>query len=89
MIWLFESRWEIFSIANCGERTAHLDGIVATVGFPDPSLQCFAPKLAKGEIASLAGLGDDPCHFQINLPVQLGKSGGALAATRSLPENVQ
>jgi hypothetical protein len=26
-------------------------GTVATIGFPDPSLQGFSPKLAKGEIA--------------------------------------
>jgi hypothetical protein len=33
---------------------------VATVGFPSIGLQGFAPKLAKGEIASLAGAADDP-----------------------------
>ena len=31
-------------------------GTVATVGFPNIGLQGFAPKLAKGEIASLSGL---------------------------------
>jgi hypothetical protein len=29
---------------------------MATVGFPNIGLQGFAPKLAKGEIASLSGL---------------------------------
>ena len=69
----------------------------------------FPRKLAKGEIASLAGAADDPRYFQISLPVQPGNSGGALvdargnvvgivaakldasaalAATGSLPENV-
>ena len=38
--------------ASC---TVKLGGTVATVGFPDIGLQGFAPKLAKGEIASLAG----------------------------------
>src|ERR1017187_8428940 len=38
----------------------------------------FAPKLAKGEIASLSGAGDDPRYFQISAPVQPGNSGGAL-----------
>ena len=82
---------------------------MATVGFPDIGLQGFAPKLAKGEIASLASAADDPRYFQISLPVQPGNSGGALvdargnmvgivaakldavtalAATGSLPENV-
>ena len=62
-----------------------------------------------GDIASLAGIQDDPRHFQISVPVQPGNSGGALvdgagnvvgvvsaklsaraalAATGSLPENV-
>ena len=72
-------------------------------------LQGFAPKLAKGEFASLSGAGDDPRYFQISVPVQPDNSGGALvdahgnvvgivaakadavtalAATGSLPENV-
>jgi S1-C subfamily serine protease len=59
-------------------RSAHLGGTVATVGFPDPSAQGFSPKLSKGEIASLSGMGDDPRYFQISLPVQHGNSGGAL-----------
>jgi hypothetical protein len=48
---------------------------VATVGFPDIGLQGFAPKLAKGEIASLSGAADDPRYFQISVPVQLDKIG--------------
>ena len=59
-------------------RSAPLGGTVATIGFPDPSLQGFSPKLAKGEIASLSGAGDDPRYFQISVPVQPGNSGGAL-----------
>jgi S1-C subfamily serine protease len=59
-----------------------LGGTVATVGFPDIGLQGFAPKLAKGEIASLAGAADDPRYFQISLPVQPGNSGGALVDAR-------
>jgi serine protease Do len=50
---------------------------VATIGFPDIGLQGFAPKLAKGEIASLSGAADDPRNFQISVPVQPGNSGGA------------
>jgi|SRR5665213_1139609 len=63
-------------------RSAHLGGTVATIGFPDPSLQGFSPKLAKGEIASLSGAGDDPRYFQISVPVQPGNSGGALVDAR-------
>ncbi len=40
-------------------------------------MQGFAPKLAKGEIASLAGAQDDARHFQISAPIQSGNSGGA------------
>jgi S1-C subfamily serine protease len=59
-------------------RNVQLGNTVATVGFPDPGLQGFSPKLAKGEIAALAGAGDDARYFQISVPVQPGNSGGAL-----------
>lgn len=39
-------------------------------------------KLAKGEIASLAGARDDARHFQISAPIQPGNSGGALVDER-------
>jgi S1-C subfamily serine protease len=55
-----------------------MGGTVATVGFHNIGLQGFAPKLAKGEIASLSGAQDDPRYFQISVPVQPGNSGGAL-----------
>ena len=45
-------------------------------------LKSFPMLLAKGEIASLAGAGDDPRYFQISLPVQPGNSGGALVDAR-------
>ena len=48
------------------------------MGFPNIGLQGFAPKLAKGEIASLSGAADDARYFQISVPVQPGNSGGAL-----------
>jgi hypothetical protein len=55
-----------------------LGGTVATIGFPDPSLQGFSPKLAKGEIASLSGAGDDPRYFQISVVFADGhRPGGA------------
>lgn len=45
-------------------------------------LQGFAPNLAKGEIASLSGAGDDARYFQISVPVRPGNSGGALVDER-------
>ncbi len=59
-----------------------LGSTAATVGFPNVGLQGFAPKLAKGEIASLSGVQDDARHFQISVPVQPGNSGGALVDDR-------
>ena len=64
-----------------------LGSTVATVGFPNISLQGFAPKLAKGEIASLSGAGDDAGYFQIawslrTATLQPGNSGGALVEER-------
>jgi S1-C subfamily serine protease len=52
------------------------------VGFPNIELQGFSPKLAKGEIAGLAGIQDDARHFQISAPIQPGNSGGALVDER-------
>lgn len=43
---------------------------------------CLAPKLAKGEIASLSGAEDYARYFQISVPVQPGNSGGALVDER-------
>jgi len=57
-------------------RSARLGASVATVGFPNPLLQGFAPKLSKGEIASISGVKDDARQFQVSIPVQKGNSGG-------------
>jgi len=53
-------------------RSAHLGGTVATIGFPDPSLQGFSPKvLAHGHHGGNRHWevelrpGDDPRYFQI------------------------
>ena len=45
-------------------------------------MQGFAPKFARGEVASLSGAGDDARYFQISVPVQPGNSGGALVDER-------
>jgi S1-C subfamily serine protease len=71
-----EGRFSALSVVS--SRMMRLGSTVATVGFPNIGLQGFAPKLAKGEIASLAGAQDDPRYFQISVPVQPGNSGGAL-----------
>jgi S1-C subfamily serine protease len=55
---------------------------VYTVGFPNPMVQGFEPKLTKGDINSATGLKDDPRMFQISVPVQPGNSGGPLLNER-------
>jgi len=69
-------------LAITSSRGARLGSTAATVGFPNVGLQGYSPKLAKGEIASLAGIQDDARHFQISVPVQPGNSGGALVDER-------
>ena len=59
-------------------RGARLGETVFTVGFPNPELQGFSPKITKGEISSLTGVQDDPREFQISVAVQPGNSGGPL-----------
>ena len=73
-----EGRFAPLPIA--ASRAVKLGGTVATVGFPNIGLQGFAPKLAKGEIASLSGARDDARYFQISVPA--GNSGGALVDER-------
>ncbi len=75
-----EGRFAALPVA--ASRTVKLGGTMATVGFPNIGLQGFAPKLAKGEIASLSGARDDARYFQISVPVQPGNSGGALVDER-------
>jgi S1-C subfamily serine protease len=51
---------------------------VFTIGYPDPVLQGWQPKLTRGEISSLSGIQDDTNYYQISVPIQPGNSGGAL-----------
>jgi len=51
---------------------------VVTYGFPLSGLLSSEPTLTTGNINALAGLRDDPNHFQISAPVQPGNSGGPL-----------
>ena len=59
-------------------RKMRLGQIVATIGFPNTEIQGFSPKVTRGEISSLNGIGDDPRAWQISVPVQTGNSGGPL-----------
>lgn len=75
---LLKARGKFACLPIASSRAARLGETVITVGFPNVVLQGFSPKLAKGEIASLTGIQDNPRYFQISVPVQPGNSGGAL-----------
>jgi uncharacterized protein len=79
---LLKAEGKFSPLPVAASRGVKLGGTVATVGFPNIGLQGFAPKLAKGEIASLSGAVDDARYFQISVPVQPGNSGGALVDER-------
>ncbi len=79
---LLKAEGRFAPLAISASRGVKMGNTVATVGFPNIGLQGFAPKLAKGEIASLSGAADDARYFQISVPVQPGNSGGALVDER-------
>jgi S1-C subfamily serine protease len=51
---------------------------VVVFGFPLAGLLSSDPKLTRGEVNGLAGLSDNPIHFQISAEVQPGNSGGPM-----------
>lgn len=53
------------------------DGVVA-YGFPLAGLLSSDPKLTRGEVNGLAGIGDNAAQYQISAEVQPGNSGGPL-----------
>lgn len=79
---LLKAEGRFLPLPVTASRSVRLGSTVATVGFPNPGLQGFSPKLGKGEIAALSGIQDDARYFQISVPVQPGNSGGALVDER-------
>ena len=75
---LLKAKGKFAALPVVTSRPLKLGDTVATVGFPNVIMQGFAPKFARGEIASLSGAQDDARYFQISVPVQPGNSGGAL-----------
>ena len=51
---------------------------VVTYGFPLSGVLSSGPTLTTGDVSAMAGLRDNPLHFQISAPVQPGNSGGPL-----------
>jgi S1-C subfamily serine protease len=54
---LLKAEGRFASLPLSPSRAVKLGSTVATVGFPNLGLQGFAPKFARGEIASLSGAG--------------------------------
>jgi len=79
---LLKAEGKFAALPVVASRGVKLGRTVTTVGFPNIGLQGFAPKFARGEIAALSGVQDDPRYFQISVPVQPGNSGGALVDER-------
>ena len=79
---LLKAKGKFEALPVAASRAVKMGNTVATVGFPNVGLQGFAPKFARGEIASLTGPQDDPRFFQISVPLQPGNSGGALVDER-------
>ena len=69
-----EGKYTPLPIAS--SRKVQLGQSISTIGFPNITIQGFSPKVTKGEISSLNGIGDDPRLWQISVPVQTGNSGG-------------
>ncbi|MCH9673631.1 MAG: trypsin-like peptidase domain-containing protein, partial [Gammaproteobacteria bacterium] len=51
---------------------------VFTIGYPHIGVMGRSPKVTKGIVSSVSGLGDDERFYQISVPVQSGNSGGPL-----------
>jgi TPR repeat protein len=79
---LLKAEGKFVALPVAASRAVKLGSTAVTVGFPNIGLQGFAPKFARGEIASLSGPQDDARFFQISVPLQPGNSGGALVDER-------
>ncbi len=79
---LLKADGQFVRLAVASSRGVKLGDTVATVGFPDPGLQGYAPKYTRGEINSLSGVQDNDRTFQISTQIYPGNSGGALVDER-------
>jgi len=59
-------------------RIEKLGSEIFTMGFPQPGLQGFSPKVTKGVISGIEGFKGDVKEYQIDASIQPGNSGGPL-----------
>lgn len=60
------------------EQDAEPGTDVFAIGYPMPSLQGIDPKVTKGVISGVKGIGNDDTKYQIDAAIQPGNSGGPL-----------
>lgn len=65
-------------IKFASKRTEGLGANVMTMGFPQPGLQGFEPKVTRGVISGTNGFMGDVRRYQIDASIQPGNSGGPL-----------
>lgn len=66
-------------------RSIRLGQSIATIGFPNVGIQGFSPKLTRGEISSLNGIGDDPRSWPNQRARAAGQFGRAIARRKRQP----
>jgi len=71
-----EGSFEACTLAK--RRIEKLGTQVFTMGFPQPGLQGFSPKVTKGVVSGTDGMQGDVRHYQIDASAQPGNSGGPL-----------
>ena len=65
-------------IRFAAQRKVSLGTAIATMGFPQPGLQGFSPKVTRGVISGETGFKGDVREYQIDASIQPGNSGGPL-----------
>ena len=66
------------SIVFSSSRRERLGTEIFTMGFPQPGLQGFSPKVTKGVVSGMDGFKGDTREYQIDATIQPGNSGGPL-----------
>jgi TPR repeat protein len=64
------------ALALGNSRDVRIGDAVFTLGYPTLKTPPNEPRLAEGNVKSLAGPKDDPRHVQLSLPLLLGNTGG-------------
>lgn len=69
---------KVAACAFSSNRKERLGNDIFTLGFPQPDLQGFSPKVTKGVISGVDGFQGNVHEYQIDASIQPGNSGGPL-----------